>query len=135
MITVLVAPLFLLLLIFFDGPVSRLIGAKIAATVLFSTGLVIVPVVTGLTWQTAIAGVCDLAVLLGGAALARGAGAATRTCGLWMRRMTLAFSAFLFLSFAGLAPIAILLGGISTDAVTFGFGLLISGIAFALALS
>lgn len=131
MLTVLAAPLFLLVFAVFDGPVSRLIGAKLAATILFSTGVVVV----GFGWRAAIAGGADIAVILGGAALARRFGLSARVCRTWIRWVSLGFSAFLVLSFAALALIATLLTGLSVDSISFDFGFLISGASFALLLS
>jgi hypothetical protein len=131
MISVLAAPLFLLVFAVFDGPVSRLMGAKLAATILFSTGIV----VAGFGWRAVVAGGCDVAVILGGAALARRHGLSTGVWRRWVCWVSVAFSTFLVLSFASLALIATLLNGLSIDTVSFDFGFLISGLSLALLLS
>lgn len=130
MMPLLVAPVLLLVFTIFDGPVSRLLGFKFVATILFA-GVV----VAGLGWHAAIAGGCDIALLLGGGALARRVGLSPHLSPTWMRRIALAFSAFLILEFAALAMIATLLTGLSVAAIPFDFGFLLSGISFAILVS
>lgn len=129
MMTLLVAPVLLLVFTIFDGPVSRLMGAKFAATILFA-GVV----VAGFGWRAAIAGACDIALVLGGAVLARHLGLSPHHSRTWMRRIGLACSMSMVLSFAALAMIATLLSGVSIAAIPFDFGLLMSVVSLALLL-
>lgn len=135
MLTILAAPAFVLATLVLPGSVSRVVGANFAAAFLATTGVVVVPVVLGLTWQAVLSGGCDAALLLTGARLASRAPFLREYCAIWMKRIALLFSAVLFLALAALALLAATLTGHAVDAMPFGFGVIMSGIAAAMLLS
>jgi hypothetical protein len=135
MMTLLAAPLFLLVFTVLPGPVSRLIGARFATTLLFSTGVFILPVVAGLTSRAVLLGGGDVVVLLVGAALTRRVSGSSRICSVWLRRLASAFSCGLFVVFAVFALLTAYLSGSALYALPFAAGVLMSGVAAAVLLS
>jgi len=103
MTLMLIAPLLLLALAILPGPISRLVGVRFAATLLFSTGFVVLPVLVGLTWRAVLMGGCDAMLLLAGAALTKRMGFSRHVSKVWMKRLAIAASGFLSLAFGVLA--------------------------------
>jgi hypothetical protein len=134
MMTLLAAPLFLLVFTVLTGPISRLIGARFATTILFSTGVFVLPLVAGLTWRAVLLGGGDLVVLFAGAALTRRFSGSSQICATWLRRVAAAFSCGLFVVFAVFALLTAYLSGTGYYALPFDVGVLISAIAAAVLL-
>jgi hypothetical protein len=135
MMTVLVVSMFLLVFIILPGSISRVVGAKLGAKILFSTGAFVLPVLIGLSWSAVLAGGCDAALLLAGASLASRMNFSHAVCTIWTKRIATVFSALLFVAFAALAILATYVTGQAMYALPFDFGVLMSGIAFAALLS
>ena len=133
--SVLAAMMFLLAFFVLPGPISRLLGAKFAAMFLATTGVFVLPVILGVTWRGALVGGCDIAVLLGGAALARRFAFPQETCVFWARRIAAVISAGLFAFFSVLALMVASLAGRVIDTLPYDFLALVCGIVFAMLLS
>jgi hypothetical protein len=135
MIALLASPLFLLVFAVLSGPISRLIGAKVAAGILFCTGAVVLPVLVGITWRVALMGGCDVAVLLAGAAWTRRFAFPPGIPPVWLRRLAAVVCGVLCFLFAALALLETYLTAAAVSALPFEFGLLMSGVALAVFLS
>lgn len=119
MLMILAAPLALLAAIVLPGPLSRVAG--IAA----------LTIVVGLTWRAAMVGSVDLMLLIGGAMLARRFGFPKPVSVIWARRFAKGFCAFIMVEFGVFALAVANLTGDAVDALPFGLGMLLAGLALA----